>query len=268
MAEEKQAKTIQSVHRALDLLECIADSGYGYRLGEVAARCGLNKTTAFHLLKTLESRGYIEQSYDTQYYKVGWKTLETFGDVYKKMDSPAIAMPYMERICARLDETVSLYYYVKMGERYKGICLAQLESEQPLRYTSRVGARIPLHCTAAGKVRFLGYSSQMLAEQLELLDFEAHTPATVTDKQTLAEQLEVIRRQGYCIEREEYQPGICSVAVPLFKYTGRVTYALAVEVPAARADEERLSQIAAVMMEELSGAVTHPDFLFKGAPLK
>ena len=112
MAEEqKSVKNIQSVHRALDLLEAVCERGYGYKLGDLAARCGLNKTTAFHLLKTLEARGYIEQSYDTQMYKLGWKSFDLFADAYEKIDSTTIALPYMEKIHDIVDETVSFYYF-------------------------------------------------------------------------------------------------------------------------------------------------------------
>lgn len=264
----KNVKTIQSVQRALDLFECICESGYGYKLGELAERCNLNKTTAFHLLKTLEERGYVEQSYDTQFYKLGWKTFDLFAEVYENVDILAIAMPYMKRIRELTGETVTLYYYVKVDEEYKGICVSQLASDEPLKFASRLGTRIPLHCTAAGKVRYLGYSDEMLEDQLSKTRFEKYTDATTQTADALRMELDQIRRRGYCIEREEYIPGICSVAVPMFKYTGRVTYALDVSVPTARAAEEKMQRIAEIMMNVLQDCHNYRDFLFKGAPLK
>lgn len=59
ITENKPVKTIQSVHRALDILEFLVEKGDGQRLSSIADYCHLNKTTAFHLLKTLETRGYI-----------------------------------------------------------------------------------------------------------------------------------------------------------------------------------------------------------------
>ena len=70
---EKNVKTIQSVHRALDILEFAVFSGNGQKLSTITEHCHLNKTTAFHLIKTLEARGYLEQSPDTLSYKTGGK---------------------------------------------------------------------------------------------------------------------------------------------------------------------------------------------------
>ena len=73
---EKNVKTIQSVHRALDILEFAVFSGNGQKLSTITEHCHLNKTTAFHLIKTLEARGYLEQSPDTLSYKTGGKVFE------------------------------------------------------------------------------------------------------------------------------------------------------------------------------------------------
>ena len=107
----------------------------------------------------------------------------------------------------------------------------------------------------------------MLEEQLQNTPFDPYTEHTVTDPEAFLAQLDEVRQNGYCIEKEEYLPGICSVAVPMFKYTGRVIYALSVNVPSLRASDDRLKEIAAIMMEVLSSATTCPDFLFKGAPI-
>lgn len=266
-SSDKPAKNIQSVHRALDILECIVQDTTGLKLGDIAERCGLNKTTAFHLVKTLEARGYVEQSYDTQLYKVGWKSFETFTEFYQKNDIRPVAVPYMDKIRERIDETVTLYYYLRIKGYYMGLALIQMESTQPLRFSSKLGYQIPLHCTAAGKVRFLGYDDEMLRDQLQRMPFPAYTPATVTDPQTLLGQLVEIRQRGYCIEREEFTPGISSVAVPIFKFTGRVVYAMNVSTPSSRATDAYLQEIADTLMEILSVPSGYPDFIFKGAPL-
>lgn len=263
----KPVKTIQSVQRAMDIIELVATSATGYKLGALAQACNLNKTTAFHLIKTLETRGYIEQSYDTQVYKAGRKLYELFSDVYSNIDVRPYALPYMEQLHDITDETVTLYYFTKYNDYYIGTCLLQVESSQSLKFSCNFGSRIPLHCTAGGKVRFLGYSEAMLNEQLDKMPFDLYTPHTTKDSTQLKEQLVNIRKQGYCIEKEEYLPGICSVSVPLFKYTGRVCYSLVVSIPSSRASDERLEKIATLMMQTLSSATVYPDFLFKGKNL-
>lgn len=259
-------RTIQSIDRALDILECLCQKN-SYRLGELAEACHLNKATAYHILKTFEERGYVEQSYDTQVYKIGWKGFELFASLYQNIDIKPVITPYMEQVLRKTDETVTLYYFVKFGDYYQCINFMQMESSKALKFSSKIGERSPVHCTAAGKVRFLGYSDMMLQEQLKNTPFNRYTEHTVVDKEQFLRELDTIRQQGYCIEREEYLPGICSVAVPIFKYTGRVIYALDVSVPSLRAVPGRMEEIAGIMMETLSTATVCPDFLFKGAPI-
>ena len=263
---DNHVKTIQSVDRALDILECLCLKN-SYKLGDLAEACSLNKTTAFHILKTFEARGYVEKSYDTQVYKLGWKGFELFAGLYQNIDVKPIIIPYMDRLRDLTDETVTLNYFAKIDNYYTSINFIQLESSQSLKYSSKIGEHSPIHCTAAGKVRFLGYSKSMLEEQLQNTPFDPYTEHTVTDPEAFLAQLDEVRQNGYCIEKEEYLPGICSVAVPMFKYTGRVIYALSVNVPSLRASDDRLKEIAAIMMEVLSSATTCPDFLFKGAPI-
>ena len=265
--QEKEVKTIQSVNRALDLLEAVIEYTGGYRLGELAQKCGLNKTTAFHLLKTLEARGYVEQSYDTQLYKAGWKSLDLFSSFYQNLDIRPIALPYMEQIQDRTDETVTLYFYSRIDNYYMAVANIQLESSQELKFSSRLGSRIPLHCTAAGKVRLLGYSDEMLDEQLRHMPLNRYTTRTITNVTVLRREVEQIRQNGFCIEQGEYDESLCSVAVPLFKYTGRVMWGMTVTLPTVRATDKKLNEIAAVLMDVLRYATNHPDFTFKGAPI-
>ena len=265
--DEKAVKNIQSVHRALDILECISESGSGYRLGDLADRCQLNKTTAFHLLKTLEVRGYVEKSYDSKIYKLGWKSYDLFSDTYEKLNIRSAILPYMEEIRRRTDETVSLYNYLQFQGYYVGICIIQLESNQPLKFSSKLGSRIPLHCTAAGKVHLLCYSGDVLTDLMAKMPYTSYTPATTGNAELLSEQLRDIRQAGYCIEREEFTPGICSVAVPLFKYSGRISFSVGISVPATRELDGRLNEIAHSMMDVLRGSTTHSELLFREPPL-
>ena len=88
---EKNVKTIQSVHRALDILEFAVFSGNGQKLSTITEHCHLNKTTAFHLIKTLEARGYLEQSPDTLSYKTGGRSSNSHQRHIRILISPPFA---------------------------------------------------------------------------------------------------------------------------------------------------------------------------------
>lgn len=238
--EKKSPKTIQSVQRALDILEFITEGGDGYPLSKIADACGLNKTTTFHLLKTLESRGYVEQSFDTQFYKDGWKLYALSSSAFNNQNIVQAGRPFLMRLFQEFNETALLCYCGSVNGRYMSMCFCQLESTNPLHTTMSVGTFAPLHCTAAGKTYLIGLSKEMLDLELNQ-ELTAYTPHTITDPDLLRADIEKIRQQGYCIEREEYQEGVCTVAVPVFKYTGRTIFSLVLSMPVQRAADERLN---------------------------
>lgn len=246
--EEKKVKNIQSVHRALDILEYLIDTGNGFSLSTIADHCGLNKTTAFHLLKTLENRGYVEQSYDTQFYKPGWKSYDMASSLYNNLTIVQAGRPYMEQLFNEFDETVLICYCGKVQDQVMGTCCWQIESTNPLRTTLPIGTHLPLHCTSQGKVYLTGLSEQMLSDLINRLDMTPYTPNTITDRQILREQIEKIRSDGFCVEREEFQSGVCTVAVPIIKYTGRIIFSLVISMPTQRATDDRINAMIEKML--------------------
>lgn len=241
--EEKQVKNIQSVHRAFEIWEYIIEGGAGYRLSEIAEHCNLNKTTTYHLLKTLESRGYVEKNFDTQNYKMGWKSFDVASQIYDNQNVVQLGRPYLEKLFQEFNETVLLCYCGWVKNCYMGTCFCQFESTNPLHTSIPVGTHLPLHCTAQGKLYLSNLSDNMLEKHFETLDMKAFTPYTITSKERLKEQLKDLKKKGYCIEREEYQEGVCTIAVPVLKYTGRVVSSIVVSLPVQRASEEYLQKI-------------------------
>lgn len=247
MLEEKAPKTIQSVNRALDILEFILESGNGYPLATISEKCGLNKTTAFHLLKTLENRGYIEQSFDTHFYKSGWKLYSIATSAFENQNIVKIGKPYMEKLFQEFNETVLLCYCGKVQDRHRGICFCQLESTNPLHTTLPVGSILPLHCTSVGKTYLMNLPKNFLDQALNR-KLESYTNRTITDPDVLRTQLFQIKKQGYCIEMGEYQEHVCTLAVPVIKYTGRTIFSLVISMPEQRAQKERLDKMITAML--------------------
>lgn len=253
MAEEnKTVKTIQSVHRALDILEFLVVKGNGEKLASIAEHCGLNKTTAFHLLKTLEVRGYIEQSPDTLYYKTGGKMFELSLKAYQNVNLNIYCQPYMERLLDEFNETVGLYHYAKINGHMEALCTSYLESTLPVKVSFSLGKWAPLCCTAYGKMYLSCLKGKALDEAIALDECPSEL---MPDRDKLDKQLSQARKNSWMIEYEEYEEGVVNIAVPIYKYTGRVIASLCTAIPVQRADEERLKSITAVMKqmsEELS----------------
>lgn len=242
MQEDKKIKNIQSVHRALDILEYLVAGGSGKKLSEIAAACDLNKTTAFHLIKTLEARGYVEQSPDSLKYKYGGTLFQMATQVYQNVDLLTVCAPYMEQLFERYHETVGLYHYMKLDDKMQALCIQYIESTNPVKVSLSVGKWFPLHCTAVGKLYLSGLDEKNL--NLEL----SHTNLTENEIQKLLAHLDQIHRQRYCIECEEFEIGITNIAFPIYKWSGRVMASICISLPTQRATTDLLTEIGTQMV--------------------
>ena len=253
--EERQVKIIQSVNRALEILEFLMDAGDGFPLATIADKFNLNKTTTYHLLKTLESRGYVDQSFDTKFYKPGWKIYDIASKTWGNQTLVKAGKPYLEVLNKMFDETVLLCYSGMMNKKIEGICFCEIESSNPLRTSCPPGTILPLYCTSQGIEYLTGLAPDKYEEATKTIEFIPYTRNTILDLVTLRERVAQAKHDGFCIEREEFQEGVCTVAVPVFKYTGRVLFSLVISMPTQRATNKRFEEMIAAMKpmaEELS----------------
>lgn len=234
MEKSKTPKNIQSVHRALDVLEYLVFSGQAKKLSQISETCGLNKTTAFHIVKTLEARGYIEQSPDTLRYKHGRALFQMATKVYQNIDITELYAPVMQTLYRTYNETVTLYLYQQCENRnaWQAVCICTLESTASVHISIPVGAWYPLTHTAVGKV----YLSALNKSDLHgFLSQEEHT-LSAEQLLELNTTLARIRNEHFCVEQNEYEDGITNIAAPIYKWSGRVMAALCVSIPSHRAE--------------------------------
>jgi IclR family transcriptional regulator, KDG regulon repressor len=223
LKEEKKA-TVRAAERALDILLCFVHQP---QLGmmEIAERTGLNKSTVFRLLATLESKGFVKRDPRTEKYELGFRIWELAASLNPSDDPAVLFLPEMERLRDELDETVSLY----IRDGMERIRIQAVESRQAIRRVAPVGARMPLSVGASSKVLVAYGGESLLAEVLENADW----PENVS-LEAYRSQLERIREDGYAISVEEREAGTAAVAVPVFSRSGRLVAALAVSGPVLR----------------------------------
>ena len=241
---QKNVKTIQSVHRALDILEFLIFSGDGQRLSAITEHCGLNKTTAFHLIKTLEARGYLEQSPDSLSYKTGGKVFELALKAYQNINLTQICQPYLEQLSDQFNETAGVFHYSKIDGRMQTLCTSYLESTHPVKVSVTLGKWLPLSSTAVGRLYLSCLPDDVLEETLQQ---EHYSPASEKERKHLYEQIAEAKKKGYCIEREEYEEGVVNLAVPIYKYSGRAIASICITMPSQRADQNRLQEMISAM---------------------
>src|SRR5512143_2789274 len=149
MKREKVNYTIQSVSHALDILESFTKTEDELGVTELSKRLGLHKNNVFRLLATLENRGYIEQNKDTEHYRLGLKTLQIGSIFIEQRECRRQARPVLEALMAATGETA----VVAILRSSKVIYMDSVESNRTVRAVSRVGAILPAHATAVGKVQ-------------------------------------------------------------------------------------------------------------------
>jgi IclR family transcriptional regulator, acetate operon repressor len=220
---------VQSVERALDLLEALARGG---RLGlsEAAAAAGLAEGTAHRLLRTLVARGYVRQD-DGRRYGLGTRLL-ALGDAARQATAAA-AGPYLARLVAVSGETANLA--VLEGDDV--VYLAQVPSAHRLRIFAEVGRHVPPHSTAVGKALLSGLRDDEVIALLGRTGLAARTARTHTAVPQVLAALAAARAEGYSVDDEEEETGVRCVAVPVVA-GGRVVAALSVSGPTSRLPAE------------------------------
>lgn len=256
MRKPKGEYAIQTVVNAMRLLEAFRDEE---ELGvtDLARRLELHKNNVFRLLATLEQQSYIEQSGDNERYRLGVKALE-LGQSFQRSRSLLVrARPVLAELASKSGETVHLA--VLRG--WEVVHLDGLQSKQIVSTGLRLGMRLPLHCTALGKV-LIGCAPLQVAEAFEHEVLAAcaprgFTPATMTASAALSEHLEQVGAQGFALDRGEYEAGLHCAAAPVIDGDGELIAALSISAPSYRVGPERLRDETAPAVVDAARRLSH-----------
>ncbi len=247
---------VQYVDRILDVLETLAHSPSPVGLNELSTMAGINKTTVYRILSSLQRRHYVQQTSQQQY---------TLGPKWHRhsrsraADSSPIAqvralLPGLRDIHG---ETVHLAVYQPIGHV---VYIDVLESPRPLRTSSHMGAVSPAYSVSTGKALLAQKSAEEIAAVCQKL--EAHTSYTLTNPDDLWQELRETRRRGYSVNRQEYQLDVCGVAVPLFTHYGEVFAAVGYCVPASRFTDNRVNRFVESLREVFADFVPQSQVTF------
>ena len=220
---------IQSVDRALAILELFKDVD-SLGLTEIAKKMGIAKSTAFGLVSTLMSKGFLEKDSVTNKYRLGVILLELGGLYSSRLDIRNEALPFMHGLREKTNETVQLSILVGTDIVY----IDRAEAPSFIRFTTRVGSMSPAHCTATGKVLLSYIEEEELDRLYKGKSLTAFTDKTITDISSLKQTLKEVKDAGYSIDDEESELGLRGVAAPIFNHKGKVVAALSVGGPTDR----------------------------------
>lgn len=242
MSEHK--KLVESVCRAIDILELLAFSDRSSSLAEISHRLGLSKSTVHRLLGTLMHRGYVRQEEHSRHYVVGLRLFEITNYVADNLDLHQ-ANAYLTDLMKRTGETVHLAV-LDQGEV---VYVDKVESEHTIRMHSSLGSRVPAYATSLGKVLFAYSDPELVDRLITQTEFKPLTKNTITDPEALKRQLRTIRRLGYAIDDEENEENIRCIGGPIFDFRGRIIAAFSVSGPTFRMTKERLEELKPIVLE-------------------
>ena len=235
---------VRAVERALQILGCFDDEHPERGISDIAQAVGLHKATAHRIVTTLVNYGFLERVIDEQKYRLGLELPNLGYKVLRRMDLRREALPFMKQLVEEWDETCDLSIF----DQGKIFYIEVLRGNRALTISAAVGQRMPAHATASGKM-FLAYIPKNELDGILNQPLNAYTEHTVISHDKLLAQLEKIRDEGYAVDCEEFESGVCAIAAPIFNRSGHVIAALGCPSPITRMTPERISEIAEAFKE-------------------
>ena len=242
---------IQSVARALSILDLFDDTTESLSIKEISNKLDLNKSTVHSLLKTLKHYGYIRQDEISQNYSLGWKLYERGNLVASQIDLKSVAARHLKALNMNTNETVHLVIRLEQEALY----IDKINGHNSLVIYSRIGKKVPLHSSAVGKVLTAYLPQEIFNQIFKNYDFKLATARTITDLDTFQQEIEKVRKQGYAKDNEENELGIICLAMPVYNYTNTVVGAVSVSTPKTHFTEEKEKEILTYLtacVEEIS----------------
>jgi DNA-binding IclR family transcriptional regulator len=220
--------SVRVIERVCLVLDCFSKQRARLQVGEIRELTGLPATTVSRIVKSLVSQRLLER--DGNDYRLGLRVLVWSAPARAASDLMVAAGPVIDQIRDLTGETTGIY--VRQGAVRVGVSVAM--SERSIVFNAYVGQVMPMHAGAAGKT-FMALDPEALAAALHA-GLTRYTGATTTDAAELRRELEIVRRDAWCYTSEEREPGLSSIAAPIFDSAGDITATIAVGGPTFRLD--------------------------------
>ena len=227
---------IEALHRGLRILEVFSEERPRLTLAEIVEVAGLDKSTAFRIVYTLESLGYLERDPASKRYRPGLKVLNLGYTALNSLDVAQLARPYLKELSEKTDEATNM----ALRDGAEIVYVVRISPMQIVNVNLRVGSRLPAHCTSMGKALLADLSREALRDLLGEGPYEALTPKTITEPDALMAELDRVKQQGYAVSDEELVIGARSLAAPIRQTDGEVKAAINVSVSSARLSRQEM----------------------------
>jgi len=237
MGQESNALTIQSLDRAIKVLDIVSEAD-GVSLTHISRRAGLAPSTAHRILATLEFHGLLQQDREQGHWLIGVKTFQIGNAFLRNRKVSQVARPFMRDLMEATGETVSL----AIEDDDTAVFIAQFECHSPVRTFHRPGSRVAMHASAVGKALLCSKDHKSIRRFLEHAGLARFTEKTIVDPVTFERELQIIKQRGWSIDDEERITGMRCVGAPILNEHLEALAAVSVSGPTARMTTERLSE--------------------------
>lgn len=227
-----------TIKKAFEIVKLIEKNQGKYTLTDIVKALGINKTTAFRNLKTLEELNILEKI--NNLYYLGISLFEMGSKVYLKQIIIEKIHPILRKLSEEVNETVNLAKIHNSMVLY----LDKIESRRSLQIQSSIGDTLPLYCTSLGKSILSILPENEMMEIIKNISFEKTTNKTISNKIKLIEQINEIKLRGYSVDDEEFEEGLICISVPLYLKNHNFYGSISLSGPSIRFDQATLLKLA------------------------
>ena len=224
-----ETNLVQSVDRALRIIEFLAENPTGAGITEISKSLGLSKGTVHRLISTLKERDFAYQSSNTELYRLSYKILYLYNCISNNIDMFKVSRPIIRKFADKVDATVHL---ATLDEKRSNIVyidrIEPMNSQKLFVMSSRVGKKAPCYCTAAGKMLLSQYSDDEIRDIMKGEEYKTYTDKTIKNIDEFLEEIHKVRKQGYALDENEYDHGIICISIPIYNSNGKIDFAMSV----------------------------------------
>ncbi len=240
---------VQSLHRALDILEFIGNTSSPAQLKTITNATNLPKSTVYRLLRNLEARGYVACD-SLGFYRLGLKLLMMSQQF--DQDLKHIVRPFLIQLNNITGETV----FLGVLEKNKALYVDMVESPHSVRLVAKPGSTNSLHCTSLGKALLFGHSDDHIREILASQGMETRTRNTISSPEQFIREMNIARTKGYALDDRESAEDCRCVGAPVYNHKRQVVAAVSISGPEGRFALKTVEEFTAGHLLAVTGQIS------------
>ncbi|MBQ4575031.1 MAG: IclR family transcriptional regulator [Clostridia bacterium] len=210
-----------AINSAVKIIELLASEKDVIGISEIARRCDINKNMVFRIMNSLEEEGWVYSDENAK-YRLSLRPFQITSRVLHQISLNNLAVPFVRELWKKTGE--STYFGILKNDEV--LYISHFDSVQNLRVAGTLGGTYPIYCTGPGKAALAFMDDEYIERYLANAPFPKHTEHTLSTKEEILAELELIRQRGYSLDNEEYSPGILCVCAPVFDADGCVVGAV------------------------------------------